>query len=323
MEAVVHIGLPKTGTTGIQRALMLNRAMLKREGFLFLPYHGWLKSQPEYTVLGFERANRQLPRGLVRDLTGTVSPKRQTRYCERFERWLDGQLAGSNAHTFIISSEFISIYSRPDALRALVAWLQARFTRVRFVLFLREQVDLIIGGYSEELRYAGCTKDLAAYSRDRKPLDLLKWVNVLENTVGRENLAVEIMDPANPTPLLTRFCLVAGLPELAVPTKRLVNKSLTDRGAKCMVAINRYLNRLPLPRTLLIPVRAGLGVLCERATSGGPRLALNEVDRARIRDQVAATNEKLRRCRFPDRPSLFSAPPGDATAQKPPSEASN
>ncbi|MEM9770727.1 MAG: hypothetical protein AAF889_03855, partial [Cyanobacteria bacterium P01_D01_bin.73] len=65
MEIIVHIGMPKTGTTALQKSLAHSRELLKDNGILYP--EGFLYEDEHRELVGGLRSRKNLPRLLRRE----------------------------------------------------------------------------------------------------------------------------------------------------------------------------------------------------------------------------------------------------------------
>lgn len=120
----LHIGINKTGSSSIQRALHDNRSALLRHGILY----------PE-TGLGNEveghRAHLLLSKGLGFANTGLQASETMANAVE-FRKRLDHEIAQTRARSVILSSEFFTQRRDMDPVRCFLNGLD-----VRVVVYLR------------------------------------------------------------------------------------------------------------------------------------------------------------------------------------------
>jgi hypothetical protein len=103
MRVILHIGMPKSGTTAIQDTLFANRKMLKSNGILY-PAGGNLPKKHNILVLGVARYEK-LPR-LFRQVYRT-KPERMLPDFEGVVSAIASAARGRRIHTVILSSEML------------------------------------------------------------------------------------------------------------------------------------------------------------------------------------------------------------------------
>jgi hypothetical protein len=145
VDAVLHIGSSKTGTTTIQRALRRNAPVLRATGHLYPRTPGSVR----HTKLGlFVRPDDDLVRqpDWVRGDYGTVPEFRR-----RFRRRIDGEIDRSGAARVVLSDEGLF-----NADERMVGRMRSFVTRlggqVRLVVYLRRQDDHLISRYQQVVK---------------------------------------------------------------------------------------------------------------------------------------------------------------------------
>ncbi|MEM6932157.1 MAG: hypothetical protein AAF526_01090 [Pseudomonadota bacterium] len=128
----IHAGLPKTGTSALQRFLALNRDVLAARGLVV----------PE-ADLGDRGDHHELFYAL-----GGISPLDRRLAVRRLVDWMEQQ----GGDTFLISSEFAYLMLRFGFARHGFQALQSRGFSIKFHLFVRPQTDFAVSAYPEFLR---------------------------------------------------------------------------------------------------------------------------------------------------------------------------
>ena len=284
VRAIVHIGMPKTGSTAIQRFLIQNADALSDQGVLHMRPHFRFVSQVEYAVVACNQANRLIPDRIDRVRFGVSNLEDQRALTAEFEKILDKALEQTDAQTFVISSEQIAFWLRRKPLRkALDRWLQSRFDEVRYLMFLRPMEDFILSVHSEAIRRGSVRTQEEFVAREKEqPMvkTALNWradfgdrVTVLQ--MGREN--------GKRIDLYEQFCSVLGVESRHLARPAPANQSLN----KFQQALLRRMNRLLGPlekRSFRKVVMWRSARLIERTLlSWGPKPRLTESQRALIR----------------------------------------
>jgi hypothetical protein len=212
----LHVGLPKTGTTYLQRALWHNKATLGEAGLLLPGRHRRRHLLASLDLCDNPRLER---RG------GDVSAPWDDLVEESLE-W-DGDV--------LISHEFFGAASPAQAKRAVESFPDAE---MHVVITAREMVGLTISRWQEYVRNGGRRPiDEYPYSDNYRPTDEWGWgsfdlADILDrwgSAVPHERIHVLPMVPggSDPTELLRRFLTVLGYPDVTVemPEER-VNEAL-------------------------------------------------------------------------------------------------
>jgi hypothetical protein len=319
MKAIVHIGAPKTGSSTIQEFLFRNTEALAAQGFRFHRNVAGRGSQFEYPLAALASIGRLLP-----------GREEQTRYSstdlathQATGAAVLAELAANRADwrepVALFSSEHIYPWIvAPAEIAALDRIFAAHFDEVRYVLYIRNQEDLIVSEYSEVLK-RGSNQRLAGLIEQRKPS--LNWeprVRNWEKVVGRTRLDLRLFDPTFLVDgdLLADFAATCGVQLAGLDIPPRVNESLTAAAAECLRMMNERIPQL-LHDGRPNPLRKGMiWHLTKITPAGAPGLALSPQQFAELQALVAAPNERLRADFFPDRETLFSKPKDRRPAER-------
>jgi len=308
MKALIHIGLPKVGSSSIQHFLKINAEALTGRGIRYARQHARYGSQFELAVTGVVEGGGAVNAPTERLILGFRNDGDDRAFADGFRQFLDLQLPLWTEPLYVGSSEHIQPWlKKPRRIRALDTFLGERFSDVRYLIYLRPQADLILSSYGEVLR-RGSTKTFEQHLNERmNVLDLNAVIALWEWVVGADRLDVRLLRPDALAggDLITDFCEAMGtsVDGLIMPPRK-----NTAPGAK-ELAFRRQLNRV-------LAVRRADGVRnpwYQRALALWTALqrkpdlplALDPATRARIEAHYAPSNEILRARRFPERPSLF------------------
>lgn len=307
MQALIHIGMPKTGSSSIQAFLASNRARLEAQGHCYAPFNPAFGSQYELAVAALEAAGDFVKEEFARQELKLKDPHAQSAYVTAWTAHLERTLHASTARQFIASSEHLHAWLRsPSQIGALDTLLRRHFDPVRYLIYLRPQEEFITSSYSEKIR-RGATIDFETHFRKQMKHNywrrLQSWIAV----VGRDRLDVALMvsDALQGGNLLTDFCARAGIDPAGLDTAVRVNPSLSLEE----IAVRRRLNRW-------LAVRNGQGkpgmahaialrVLGRRLPRPGTRLTLDAEQIAQVRKANTWSNEQIRATFFPERAQLF------------------
>lgn len=308
MKALIHIGLPKVGSSSIQKFLKINRNALLARGIRHAPLNPDFGSQFELAATGRVLGGDPIPDTIAELVLGLKTPDAQRAYVENYRAFLDNGLREWTEPLFVASSEHIQPWlAKPAHIAALDGFLRARFEQVRYVVYLRAQTDILPSAYSERIR-RGETLDFDRHINGRiNALNFNALVARWEKVVGAARLDVRLMlaDALVGGDLIDDFCVVlnTGRDGLNAPSR--MNTALSCEG----IALRRHLNRW-------LSVRRGDGrhnpvffaalrLLGRTLPHPGTRLTLTEAQHQRVTRRLAASNEALRARRFPDRETLF------------------
>lgn len=306
MNALIHIGIPKSGTSSIQAFLAMNRASLATQGILYAPFNPAFGSQFELPVTALEASDSLIEPEHERRLLHITNRADQKAYIAQYVQFLDSLLAVTPLPRFIASSEHIHAWiTTPERIAALDRFLRERFAQVTYLLYLRPQEELVTSSYSEAIR-RGARHDFASHLAHHGWIDhwraLEPWLAVVGP--GRLKLRLMVRDALAGEDLLEDFCAAAGIAAAGLKRPQPVNTALGRREA----ALRRRLNAL-LPvqsrSGALHPIYGGVLRLCRPLCRGGDRLALTAAQMAEVRMRNAKGNEMIRARFFSNRPQLF------------------
>ncbi|MFL6003089.1 MAG: hypothetical protein ACJ72P_09800 [Nocardioides sp.] len=240
----VHIGLPKTGTSFLQAALLHNRAVLADQGLDLVPP---TKRQAfELMLLVRDRYDPTLDSASVQDSL------------DRFPTLLE-RAPGSRA---LISQESLAAATPPQIRRLLDACGDREVHVVATVRDLARQLPsawqqrLKSGGsmtYDEFLRRARALEQRGVDRFPWRHLNAAEMLTRWSEPVGPSRMHVVTLPPPGspPTTLLERFCSVLDVdPDRMVPEETRVNTSLGRVQVELLRRVNGELPHELLPRQI-------------------------------------------------------------------------
>jgi hypothetical protein len=306
MIALIHIGMPKTGSTTIQSFLQANRRQLRNDGILYRRYMH-RTSQPEFAIAVESAADRLVSNPRVRGSLRITGLKRQRVLAAAFDSRLGHDIASAEWPRFIASSEYLGSYGRPDGfIDMLDRWMLKRFSEVRYLIYLRRQQDWAVSKYSQYVRGGG-VMTLDEYVARQKLPNLDAFVAKWEAVVGAERLNVRLLDRQRLVggDLIADFCDAANLDANRLKPCKRSNERLSERHAALLRKFNGSVRSKITAET---PLWA-LGKIANKALvlvpSGSAGMKLEPAALERIRAATAESNERLRARRFPEHETLF------------------
>lgn len=304
LQAIIHIGAEKTGTTTLQEFFHLNREALRAGGVLFpatpgLRQHALLM----LACLDPGRENRQTR-------THPAFSSDPEAWRAGFADALHAELASAPAGTrqLLVSTElFHTQLLHPREVARLKALLDPFCDDYRIVFYMRRQDRLEVSRYSTNLR-AGGTRPTALPRRVDQYLHYERVLARWEPVFGADSLVPRVFHPAEfrDGDLLADFVAAAGLPLDAArcirPDSR--NTALSARAQWLMRQFNLGADDLPWDR---LPDRARLsnaladelGRLCP-----GPPLLPSRSEALAFYEHFREPNARVAR-RFFGREALF------------------
>lgn len=145
MRVVLHIGLPKTGSTSIQSALSKSRSSLKKQG-LFYPRIG-MHENHNLLSLPF---SKNLPRTLGK-LSKDDRARERTRAQECW-RSIGTQVAREKPKMVVLSSEYFAFVTRPDDLISTVVATFPHAESFEVIAYLRRPSQHYVSLTQQKLR---------------------------------------------------------------------------------------------------------------------------------------------------------------------------
>jgi len=159
MRLILHIGMPKTGTTSIQESLHINRETLSRNG-VYVPALLGKRNHRRFSMI-FERPQNDKWSGLW---LGNLSPDKTQAMVSENLRLFEEEVKLSNSHhSFVISSEQMSWRYESSEIQALAKVCQEHFSRIDVIIFLRPQWTAIPSRYWLSLRTSLLSKSFARW----------------------------------------------------------------------------------------------------------------------------------------------------------------
>ena len=307
MKALIHIGIPKSGTSSIQAFLAMNRARLARQGVLYAPYTPALGSQFEFAVTALQACGQTIGPELERRILGLRSIHDHAAYVAGYAQFLDATLRHSDATLFLGSSEHLHAWLRaPAQIAALDSFLRARFAAVDYLVYLRRPEELVVSSYSEAVR-RGATHDLVTHLARHGTVTHWTALKPWLRAVGARRLSVRLVcpDALYGGDLLTDFASCAGIVLAGLQRPAQVNAALSASEIALRRRLNRVLPVLAWNGGLHWSYRAALRVLRPTLASDSRRLHLTNAQREEIRARSAAQTARLCKKLCPELKHLF------------------
>lgn len=203
MHLILHIGLPKTGTTTFQHWATANRQNLQDQGFWYAARPGSSVYRGLLTLFSDHQIDLQDP-----SLAAIREKNRKTEAFEELESWVQ-EARGAGSGYFVISDEGLCGGLGRDAINNAAEHLARLFSSWTVCAHLRPQADIAVSLSStaavrgEFINKAWLTKQ----AEDRATFDYhqlyLRWADLF----GRENVEMPVFrrDPCFTTWFIKRF----------------------------------------------------------------------------------------------------------------------
>lgn len=311
-RVIVHIGMPKTGTTTIQSWLYANVRALADQGIYVnrLPLtRARAFEHVEVGICQFDRAGALLPNKRMRYVFGIKTLEDQARVAARYTEKFAAAMGKARAETVILSAEDIGLATKtPEQAAALGDWLGQFFDEVRILVYVRRQEELLASSYSQILK-TGLAPTFDQVFERRKKRNYFKMLKVWTDVLGDDALTVRLFerDAMQDGDLLTDFAAAAGFdpaPLRSVPRR---NSSLTRASCEYLRGLNQALIDKGVEDPLTDPLRGGVVEFLTEAFADAEPLRLTAAQIAEVRRINAPSNERLRAKYFPHRDALFPA----------------
>lgn len=305
MKLSLHIGTPKSGTTTIQQFLKHNRALLQENG-VHVPQSAGPSNQRRLAAmfLNDDTVDDFFRRLNLQNRAERIAAKRQ------WQADLSAEIKAQTCSHVVMSSEHLqSRLHEPEAIRALSDYLQALFSDIRIILYIRDPLDTIVSLYSTAVKSGSRLAELPL-----SPPDL--WANIVNHkaTIQRwqANLAPAELrlrlfqkDDFVQGDLLADFISAAELPALDYKRPKRANESLDRLGLEMLRRLNKDIPVI-LPDGTTNPQRGNIKTVFEAHFNGGAPFLPSAEAVAAYDAAFADSNDWVRETFFPEREHLFT-----------------
>ena len=304
MKAIIHIGMPKVGSTSIQGWLKLNGTAISEQGTLYIRMRPNQSPNRELEYLSFVKSGTDLRTKKVRNIIRPERAQALPDYVEKFSATLDQHLETDTYSQYVASAEQLFRLTETQ-IAALHQFLSVRFDSIEYICYLRRPEDWILSQYSQSLR-SGSTLTLDAYI-DANPsiVDYFPQLKLWSDVCGASTMNVRLLDPEMLVggSLLSDFAAQIGSDPLATPPR--LNESLSAEHGEYGRLINVALQEKPeldkgsrrLRRIIMTELTA--------LSAGAPKVRLTAALLQKIKEASVAPNEEIRRAFFPNQTTLY------------------
>jgi len=161
----LHVGLEKTGTTSIQKAMDAHRGSLEELGYYYPKQFAIGRNTLLAAMFLIDPMARENFRMVIEKRGGT-----QASHVAAMMKELDTELAGTLAENLILSSEFLA--SQSD-LERLKTFAQSVANETEIIIYIREQCSLVLSLRSTYLKGGGTNHNfLDNIAKDTLPYSL-------------------------------------------------------------------------------------------------------------------------------------------------------
>ena len=167
MRILLHVGMPKAGSTALQLALARGRERLARQGVLY-PRAPLFPDSQNFLVAGLEERRHALPR-MIR----SAYFDRMDEIAPAFARWMAeirSSIAASRPETMVLSSEWLFGLRGRQKFDRLAEILRGFGGPIEVVAYVRRPADQYLSAVQQTLKGSHTIRPLTAV-RYRTPLE--------------------------------------------------------------------------------------------------------------------------------------------------------
>jgi hypothetical protein len=150
MRLVLHIGMPKTGTSALQYALAANRRLLVEQGILY-PAFGKTTNHNLLAALLSDEASA--PRRMRHSYAGRW-PELEAR-AQSAWRQVEAEAEALRPHTLVLSGEYLFTCRRPERTAAFCDLLRRVTEEISVLAYIRQPSKLYASAVQQELKLSG------------------------------------------------------------------------------------------------------------------------------------------------------------------------
>jgi tetratricopeptide (TPR) repeat protein len=310
---ILHIGLPKTGTSAIQHFLVTRRKGLLRQGFCFPSTPGGSNHVALAVAAAFQGKQRKWQDEVKQKAMG-VPPN-----LEDFWRQFHDEInaLGPGVRTVILSAErFSGQLDSQEKIGNLRAALEPLFDNIRVIVYLRRQDAHATSAYSQMLRFGIIEAPALEQpsSRYKSFYDYESFLGRWSAVFGRDAITPRIFERAamadgDAVADFVQLCQI-GKMKMATAEAAVRNQSIDIHGQALLIAVGRLMQQQSGSPKIAGRIWDELtDIVSETCPGQGWRPSRAEA-RA-FMAQYTDSNEAVRRDWFPDRATLFDTKDSD------------
>ncbi len=308
-NAIVHLGLNKTGSTAIQKWLALNAAQLATQGF---HYDNFVNRSEipvqQLTALGILTYTPQgilIPSKRLRRRLGITDIASQEQVFKRVEATFQKSVTEAQGKTVILSSEHLGGWLPPaDRIDGIKRVFEKYFDKITYVLYVREQSDWLLSAYIQACK-SGNLLSMEELADKIGEFDYLHLADMWSRQIGSEKLVVRLYDRGfmKNGDAIADFADVCGIDTSSLTSTERANEALSQRQVDAFIAMSQLQRKLGFNPGRHRRMKRRIANLFR----GGAPVRMPEELMQTLRSKNASTNEAFRTKYFPDRPVLFSS----------------
>lgn len=305
---LLHVGLPKTGTSSIQRFLFDNKQFLLEQGFYIPTFlqrnelrgavHAWT------SLLAFDETRIE---PLVIDFGMQDTVKRRAMRKDKWEQ-INNAMNTYPEHTWIVSDEILTArMTNQQDLESLRDNFINLFADCKVIFFLRNQLESAIGQWSTDLINGSVQKEMAPPSDlpedPQRYLHHQSLLTLWHSCMPDLEFIVKLYDKNR---LLDVFADIAG-----IDTSQMAYASFRENSsipACCLGLLARYNERRPFLEASRPPseMRRYIPLALSRAFYGYPAFRPDAKIRKAYNEYYAESDEWVRSTYFPEFTHLWN-----------------
>jgi len=294
---VLHIGIPKTGSSALQVFCAQNRNALLAQSFDYFELGDFALGARGKISSG---NGAHLARSFLRPKGAAYRADRDQQLAA-----LDRKIATSTCDTGLLSSEHF-VFADDAALTEFSSWLADRGISLRFFYYIREQVQFLTSSYIQQVKRHACTETCEQYVlRVYEKIAHIKYSKLFERLskfASRDQIICKNYEDARASEhgIYDAFLNTFGLDSVGLRfADVIVNVSLNLTEIKIMLALNQL-----KPRMLFSDLLVENATLRGRKPSDLTQQLLSHDSLARLEDYFAEDNTRFARAYF-GRENLF------------------
>jgi hypothetical protein len=305
---MLHIGLPKTGSTSIQATMSRRREELRDKGVLYPKSPG----DPAHLLLP---ASVIIDETLFRNFSERIwEGSAKASRLERFRKEFDAEIRSAPAHVraVILSSEHCGGFLKTAAeIKRLASFLRTYFDRWRVIVYLRRQDLMMASAWNEQLR-GGMSREPGLPTRTFSNVwtyNFHPFLDAWAGAFGEGAIVVRIFEPNSLVDgnVVADFVSACGI-DLGVELEDLNlkrNQSLSYVGQRLMMSASKRILERRGKKGLQGTDWIRIGNAMFAAPAGRGWLP-TRAEAQRFMTQFVEGNEAVRKRFLPDRPTLFT-----------------
>jgi tetratricopeptide (TPR) repeat protein len=306
-KLILHIGLPKTGTSSIQHFLVTRRKALLRQGFCFPATPGGSTHVAMAVAAAYHGKPRKWQEEVKQKAMGV--PPLLEDFWQQFYDEINA--LGPQIRTVILSAErFSGQLDSQEKIENLRTALDPLFDDYRVIVYLRRQDAHATSAYSQMLRF-GIIEPPALEqpsSRYKSFYDYEAFLARWSTVFGRAAITPRIferkaMTDGDAVTDFVQLCQI-GKVKLAPAEESVRNQSIDVKGQALLIAVGRLMQEQAGSTKVAGRIWDELTDIVS-ATCAGQGWRPSRAEAQAFMAQYTASNEAVRREWFPERATLF------------------